>query len=227
MNGLKRRPQASFPSGSSLASRFESRKLLILMVVATITIVVDSQIGIIADFIHEQISSSLGVALFTVIATIFAITQYFILAYIKRSNRENRARALHLRIANSIVSVAQYVLAAILTFVVLQIIIAQQYNLITLYVSHAISYGLWIVILGLLARALFYWYRLSNRNFMVLILALSMIAYVVNGVTGLATNFDILSQQKSVITVKRCGVFSRIQHCNTWKPALYSLSNSR
>ena len=97
MNGLKRRPQASFPSRFSLVSRFESRKLLILMVVVIITILVDSEIGIIADFIPEQLSSSLGVAVFIAIAIIFAITQYFILAYIKQSNKENRARALHLR----------------------------------------------------------------------------------------------------------------------------------
>ena len=54
--------------------------------------------------------------------------------------------------------------------------------------------------LGLLARAFFSWYRLSNRNIMVLILALSMIAYVINGITGLAYHFDMLTQQKAVIT---------------------------
>ena len=35
---------------------------------------------------------------------------------------------------------------------------------------------------------------------MVLILALSMIAYVINGITGLAYHFDMLTQQKAVIT---------------------------
>ena len=35
---------------------------------------------------------------------------------------------------------------------------------------------------------------------MVLILALSMIAYVINGITGLATFFDMLTQQKTVIS---------------------------
>ncbi|MGA7541458.1 MAG: hypothetical protein WBW34_00185, partial [Nitrososphaeraceae archaeon] len=199
---MKKEPQASFPSRFSLASRFESRKLLILMVVVIITILVDSEIGIIADFIPEQLASRLGVAAFIAIAIIFAITQYFILTYIKQSNRENRAKALHLGITHSIVSVAQYILVGVLAFVILQIITAQQYHIATLYVSNAISYGLWIVTLGLLARAFFSWYRLSNRNFMVLILALSMIAYVVNGVTGLATNFDMLSQQKSVVTFK-------------------------
>ena len=77
----------------------------------------------------------------------------------------------------------------------------------TLYASHAISYGLWIVTLSLLARAFLSWYRLSNKNVMVLILALSMIAYVVNGVTGLAYNFNMLSQQKSTITSKDVAYF--------------------
>ena len=62
--------------------------------------------------------------------------------------------------------------------------------------SYIISYGLWIVTLGLLAKAFFSWYRLSNKNIMVLILALSMIAYVVNGITNLTSSFDMLTQQK-------------------------------
>ena len=204
---MKKGPQASFPSRSSLVSRFEDKKLLILMVVVTITIMVDSQIGYIADFIPEQISSNVGIAAFTALAIIFAITQYFILAYVKQSNKENRARALHLSLTNSIVSVAQYILVGILALVILQIIIEQEYNIATLYVSNAISYGLWIVTLGLLAKAFFSWYRLSSKNVMVLILALSMIAYVVNGVTGLAHNFNMLSQQKSVITSKDVAYF--------------------
>jgi hypothetical protein len=200
MNSLKKRPQESFPSRSPLVSRFEDKKLLILMVVVIITILVDSQIGYIADFIPEQLSSRLGVAVFIAIVIVFAITQYFILTYIKQSNKENRARALHLGTTNSIVSIAQYLLAGILAAVILQIIITQQYSIVTLYASYAISFGLWIGTLGLLARAFFSWYKLSNKNIMVLILALSMVAYVINGVIGLAEHTDILTQQKTVIS---------------------------
>ena len=125
------------------------------MVVVTITITVDSQIGYIADFIPELVSSNAGVAAFIAIAIIFAITQYLILAYVKQTNKENRPRALHLSLTNSIVSIAQYVLVGILAFVILQIIMAQQYNILTLYASYAISYGLWMVTLGLLAKAFF------------------------------------------------------------------------
>jgi hypothetical protein len=184
----------------SLVSRFDNRKLLILMLVVIITIMVDSEVGLVADFIPAQISSSVGIAVFIAIAIIFAITQSFILAYVKQSNKETEARALYLDVIHIIVSIAQYFLVGMLAFVILQIVTAQQYNLTTLYVSHAISYGLWIVTLGLLARAFFSWYGRSNKNIMVLILTLSMIAYVINGVTGLASNIDLLTQQRSIIT---------------------------
>ena len=88
MDGLKRRPQGSFPFRASLVSRFESRKLLILMVVVITAITIDSQIGYIADFIPEQISSNVGVAIFILMAIIFAVTQYFILGYVKQTQRE-------------------------------------------------------------------------------------------------------------------------------------------
>jgi hypothetical protein len=183
-----------------MVSRFDSENLLILMGFVIITILVDSEIGVIADFIPEQISSSVGLATFIGIAIIFAATQHFILSYIKQSNKEARPKAFNLDLAFWIVSIAQYILVVILAYVILQIIIAQQYSTVTLYASHVISYGFWIVILGLLARALFSWYRLSSKNIMVLILALSMIAYVINGIAGLAYHFDMLTQQKPVVT---------------------------
>lgn len=183
-----------------MVSRFDSENLLILMGFVIITILVDSEIGVIADFIPEQISSSVGLATFIGIAIIFAATQHFILSYIKQSNKEARPKAFNLDLAFWIVSIVQYILVVILAYVILQIIIVQQYSTVTLYASHVISYGFWIVILGLLARALFSWYRLSSKNIMVLILALSMIAYVINGIAGLAYHFDMLTQQKPVVT---------------------------
>jgi hypothetical protein len=106
---LKKRLRAGIPSRFSLISRLDSKKLLILMGVVTITLLVDSQIGYVADFIPEQLSSSTGVAGFIGIAIIFAVTQYFILAYIKLSNRESQVKAINLDLMHRIVSIAQYV----------------------------------------------------------------------------------------------------------------------
>ena len=84
------------------------------MVVVIITILIDSEAGLIADFIPEQLSSRVGVAAFIGIAIIFAISQDFILAYVKQSNKETRARVLHLDLTHSIVSIAQYILVGYL-----------------------------------------------------------------------------------------------------------------
>lgn len=178
------------------------KKLFTLMLVVIITITIDSQIGYIADFIPEQLSSSTGISIFIIIAAIFVISQHLILAYIKQSNKENRDRAphLHLHLLQAGVSICQYVLAALVVLVILQILIMREYNIITLYITYAISYGLWIVTLSLLVRAFFSWYRFSNRDVLVLILALSMIAYVINGIIGLAEYFDTLAQQKQIVT---------------------------
>ncbi|CAN5211335.1 hypothetical protein BH18THE2_BH18THE2_29980 [soil metagenome] len=102
------------------------------MVVVIITVMIDSEIGVVADFIPKQLSSNVGIAAFIGISIIFAVSQYFILAYVKQSNKETRARALHLYLTHIIVSIAQYILAGILAFVILQILISQQYNLATL-----------------------------------------------------------------------------------------------
>ena len=136
-----------------MVSRYDSENLLILMGFVIITILVDSEIGVIADFIPEQLSSSVGLAIFIGIAIIFAVTQHFILSYIKQSNKEAQPKAFNVDLAFWIVSIAQYILVVILAYVILQIIIAEQYSTVSLYTSHVISYGFWIVILSLLARA--------------------------------------------------------------------------
>jgi hypothetical protein len=177
-----------------------SKRLFVLMLVAIIVITIDSEIGYVADFIPEQISSRGGVFAFIVIAAIFAITQYFILDYVKQSNKETSERMSRLLTLHTGVSVAQYILAAVIAVVILQILLTQQYSTVSLYIVHAISYGLWIVILSLLAIAFFFWYVSSNKNLIVLIFVLAMIAYVVNGITSVATYFDMLTQQKRVVT---------------------------
>jgi hypothetical protein len=171
------------------------------MIVVVVIIATDSEIGFIADFIPSQLSSDWGIAVFVTIAIIFAITQYLILAYVRQTNKETRARTLHLGLTHSILSIAQFILAAILAIVIFQILTTQKYNIAALYAPYIISYGLWIVTLGILARAFFSWYKLSRKNIIVLIFTLSMIAYVINGVTGLATNLDFLARHKMVISL--------------------------
>jgi hypothetical protein len=75
-----------------------------------------------------------------------------------------------------------------------------------LYITLSVSYGLWIVTLGLLAKAFFSWYKL-RKNLMVLIFALSMVAYVINGVFGLYSEVDGLAKRSSMIRTGDVAIF--------------------
>ena len=125
----------------TLHLRFDSdKKLFTLMLVVIVTITVDSQIGYIADFIPEQLSSSTGIAIFVGIAAIFVISQYLILVYIKQSNKETRDGAPHLHLLQAGVSISQYILAALIVLVILQILLIHEYSIIALYITYAISF---------------------------------------------------------------------------------------
>ena len=194
-------------AGALSPSIIGDKKVITLVSILVVTFMLDSQIGYIADFISERLVTKEGIALFIGIAVVFAIGGILILQYVKTKTKESHARALDLHATHIGVTIAQYVLIAIIAFVIAQILLTTQYNTVTLAIALSISYGLWIITLALLSRALFSWFRssrsnvtVSKRNVMVLILALSMIAYVVNGITGLANHLVILQQQLEVVT---------------------------
>lgn len=185
------------PSALSV-SGFDGRKLLVIMIIVAVILTVESQIATISDFIPEQLASSQGIAGFIGIWVVITVTQYYILAFVKYNNKYNRARTRSLHLMHKIVTAAQLLLAGIIALVILQILTAQEYNTIMLYFALTISYGLWIVTLSLLAKAFFSWYRVK-KNLMILIFALSMIAYVTNGVFGLYGEIDELAKKNPVI----------------------------
>ena len=84
---------------ATASSKLDSnKKLFTLMLVVTVIIILDSQIGYISDFIPETISSPGGISLFIGFAMIFIVTQFFILNYVKQLNRENKDRISHLHL---------------------------------------------------------------------------------------------------------------------------------
>jgi hypothetical protein len=187
------------------ATRLDGRKLLVLFAVVVATILIDSEVGVVSDFIPEKISSSAGISLFVCTAVIFAISGFFILSYVKQIGKESGATILHLTRTHKLVTVVQYVLVTIIAFVVLQIVISMQYNTFPLALTISISYGLWIMTMALLARAFYSWYKSiahqseSQSKILILILGFSMVAYVINGIFLIANYLVWLEEQSPII----------------------------
>ena len=168
------------------------------MSILVVTFLVESQIGYIADFIPGWLVSNEGMTLFIGSVVVFAVGGILLLRYLNNIV-QNRRAPIHIG-----VTVAYYVQIAIVAFIVAQILVTQQYNTIEIAALIVITYGLWIAILSLLSVKFVSWIRATGKkktNLVVLVLALSMIAYVVSEVAGLANHLLVLQlQQKEVVT---------------------------
>jgi hypothetical protein len=187
------------------ASTLDNRKLLLLFVVVTAVILIDYEFGLVADFIPNVISSDKGIWLFVSTAVVFAISSLIILAYVRQIGEKSGAKILYLERIHKLVTISQYALIVVVSGTVLQVLATMQYNTIVLAVTLTISYGLWIMTMILLARAFFTWYKSiashheSQSKILILVLGLSMVAYVINGSSGLADSLIWLQEQNPII----------------------------
>ncbi len=188
---------------------------LIVFIAIVITVLVDSQIGLVADFIPEYLTSSFGISLFIGLTVFSIFSSFFMINYVRHINSLTAGKYAHFKLIYYLVFIAQCLISSILVFVVIQILIFQEYSSVPLFILHIISYGLWIGILALLMRAFILWYKNFNKNIMILIFAIAMILYVINGVFGLITQIDILTQQDPIITSNHVAYFPEFSNFST------------
>lgn len=192
-------------TGRSPSGELSGKKLLVMMSVVVATIVIDSEIGYVSDFIPEAISSTFGIVAYTLLAVIFVITQFLILSYLQRVAASVKAKVLHFKFMLKAVTVAQIILAIVVAAVILQIVLSSEYHTLSLYVDLALSDGIWIVTMSLLAYAFLSWYRSTSAQGqkrgtgLVLVFTVAMIAYAVNGASVLTEHVAILQQQQPIV----------------------------
>lgn len=120
------------------------------------------------------------ITVFLVIGIIYVLGQYLILGFIKSKSMKIRTKEQpFLNLMHRTVTVVQYILAAVLIFVMFQVIIISRYDTAMISVATGISYLLAMVMLGLLAHRFILWFR-SNRNSVVLSYGLASIILAIN-----------------------------------------------
>ena len=179
----------------------KNNRILIVFVAMVIAIMIDSQVGIVADFIAEYIYSLPGILLYVSLTIFLILSSFYFIYHIKSIEKLMEVKYIHFKLVFNIILVLQILIAMMLTSVVLQIVIYQEYHTSFLSIIHIISYGIWIGIMGLLARAFILWYKNFNKNSMLLIFTLAMIFYVANGLFGLMYTLDVLAQQEPIISL--------------------------
>jgi len=161
-------------------------------------LIIDSEISVIADIIVSQIVSFWGIALFVTISAVYVVGQYLLLQMVKSKIGQSKVKPAHIDISEKFVTVIQYILAAITITIVVEVLAMVAYHTDLLIVATTMSYGLAIILMGMLAWRLFSWFKI-NKSLIVLLYGLAASAIIVNAVASIFF-FDIVLIEKADLT---------------------------
>jgi hypothetical protein len=179
----------------------KSGKILVLIISIVIAVIIaDTSIVKLSDLIRWRfLHDWKNITLFVAMSCVYAISQYFIIEFIKgRGEKELGYAKGKMRLSaatfRKIVSIIQYVITAILIFVILQLLFYSRYSPAATTAITAISYTTAIVMIGLLAYLFFMWFnqnRRSGSSLKVFLYGLSSAALVLNTVVGVALIYSL------------------------------------
>jgi hypothetical protein len=177
--------------------RHDSTRFMSIILIVLISIeILDISINKIFLFINSiEFPFSWDILTFVIVLITYSVGQHFILRYASRSSSDIRIYdKLQFSLIRRLVKIIQYILLTILFVVLLQMIITSHYNSRFLICSIWISYGLAILMLGLLTKRFFYWF-VSNKNIIVLLYCLSTAFIAVNAGISLVMSTLLLIDQ--------------------------------
>ena len=157
---------------------FETRYDKIMLIVITVIISVllsDTMINQVSDFLAPQLISDFGIGMFCAFGIIFGITQYFILDYCRRSISYFFSSSSSAKIVHKAVTLIQYSLLVIVSFLIGQILFTSSYSIYLLAALTAISYFLNIILMAYFANKFLRWYFSHKYSVIVLIYGVSFV----------------------------------------------------
>jgi hypothetical protein len=199
-------PRLSMRSFSNSLREDSNKRIFVIFCIVVAFMIPDIMINYVSDFIVPILISSWSILFFVIIAAVYTVGQYFILNYVHRNSREVRAKDAYLNVIHWIVTAAQYLLVAIMIYVVLEILIFSQYQTIMLSAVVNITGFLTVGILCLFAQRFFSWFR-SNKNSLVVILYASSFALFAFGLALISVNEFFLMLEKEPIRNSQSEVF--------------------
>ena len=193
-------PKALLRSISINLKENNSRTILIIFCVVMAFLIPDIMINYVSDFIVPILISSWSIFFFVIICAVYSVGSYFVLRFVSENSREIRAKDRYFNMIHLIVSVAQYLLVAIMIYIVLEILITSQYHTIMLTAVVDITGFLTVGILCLCARRFFSWFR-TNKNSLVVLLYASSFALFAFGLFFISVNeFFLMSEKEPIRT---------------------------
>jgi hypothetical protein len=202
---INRNPKALLQNISANLRENNNRTILIIFCIVMAFLIPDIMINYVSDFIVPILISDWSIFFFVVICAVFGVGQFFIMRFVSENSREIRAKDRHLNVIHMIVTVAEYLLVAIMVYIVLEILITSSYHSVMLTAVTAITGFLTVGILCLSSQKFFSWFR-TNKNSLVVLLYASSFALFAFGLVFISVNEFLLMLDKEPVRTSQSEV---------------------
>jgi hypothetical protein len=165
--------------------KYSGKQIFIVVVIMITVLLLDTLIIRTSDLTLKS-TSSWPLSLFAVISGISLAGQNLILRFIKQKVDKSLAaqKSLHLDSLYNTAVIVHYSLAAVIVFVILQMLITSRYDVVLLVIAITISYIFAISMMILLSQRFFSWFRL-NKSYAIFLYGLSSAMLVANACIAL------------------------------------------
>lgn len=172
------------------------KRIFIVVSIIFITLLLDTSIIRVSDLVLKSSASIWTLGLFTIIAVICLAGQNLILRFIRQKVVESTPvhKKLPLNSLYKVAATVHYVLAAIIVFVILEMLITSRYDVVLLNTIVTISYVFAVAMMGVLCHRFFSWFRV-NKGYVMLLYGVSFAVLAANlGITLWLVNSILLTK---------------------------------
>lgn len=163
----------------ALGSVHDTTKIYIIVYTVLALIVIDTSFNQNSEMRSRLEITGLSTLLFVGMGVIVIGGQLYILEFVRRKSSQMRKKTTYIRISHNIVFLIQYLVVSIFVFVLVQIIVTQQYSPIALTIVTTITYGLTIGLMSIFTIIFFSWYKSNRNSVVILIYGMSFAAVVI------------------------------------------------
>jgi hypothetical protein len=163
-------------------------------------LVVENVDYIVADFIVKFNTSSAGIILFVLLSVGYILGQTILMKFMNSSSSAIKSRSILIATLHRAVSIVQYVLAANVILIIIQILVFSRYSIINLLSVTFISNFFTASLLVIFALSFLSWYKNKKQSIGVLLYALAFLILAVSEVVSGSGSAYLLSQKDQWIT---------------------------
>jgi hypothetical protein len=151
-----------------------SNKTTVIIWIVTAFLIADVILNYVAEFIEPYLISLPSIILFTVMVGICSFGAYFLLKFVREKSKSVVSKDPYLKVISTTVMVVQFLLIALVIFLLFEILFTSQYDTPLFVATALISEILALGLLGLFAQRFLSWFILNRQSTVVLIYGLSL-----------------------------------------------------